>query len=82
MRHVDEFLMQSRIVANPHTESESAQEFINDLLDQRAWWREEPSERSKLDRLGLAAFKQQVRENSKFGKVRHKGEKNNNEVLE
>lgn len=82
MRNVDEFLMQARIVANPHAEKETAQEFIDDLMEQRDWFRGNPSTRDKLDRVGLNAFKQQVRQNSKFGRVRQKGEEKPDEVLE
>jgi len=82
MRQVDEFLMQARIVSNPHVESESAQEFIEDLLEQRDWYRGDPSQRNKLDRVGMEALKNQVRSVSRFGKVRQKGDEKDGGVIE
>lgn len=82
MRNLDEFLMQTRIISHPHGDAEQQEEFMEDMLEQRAWYREEPTERNKLDRTGLSAFKDRVRAESKFGKVRQKGEKKPDEVLE
>ena len=82
MRNIDEFLMQARIVSNPHVEPETAEEFINDLLDQRAFYRGEDKPSDKLDRAGVEAFKRHVKTESRFGATRQKGEEKDNGVLE
>ena len=82
LRHIDETLLQVRVISHPHIEEEAGKEFIDDLIEQGEWYRGDPRTRDTLDRTGLEGFKQQVRQNSRFGKVRQKGEKKDDGVLE
>lgn len=53
MRKVDEYLMETSIIANPHKNEDDAKEFIEGLMKQRRWYRGDPAEDAELD---VAAF--------------------------
>lgn len=65
MRKIDEYMMQVAIIANPHKEAEPAKEFVEELMNQRRWYRGEPDAPEQLDVTGFEKFKKQLANESK-----------------
>lgn len=74
LRRIDEYLMQSAIVANPHKEPKDAEEFIDDLLSERRFMSGEEEKPMEMDRKAVEAFKDFLGSKSKMIKVRQSDE--------
>lgn len=70
MRRVDEYLMQTAIVANPHKEADAAKEFVEQLLDQRRFMRGDEDVPEQLDLAGFEAMRKQLANESITIKVK------------
>lgn len=61
LRVIDDYLIQSRIAANPHMQKDDAEQFITTLVNERRQIEGfDPTENDQLDRAGLANLKAQM----------------------
>lgn len=70
IRRVDEYLVQARLIANPHMNKEDSRKFIEELISTREEAGGEPEPTPELDREGIANFKRFVKTESRFGKTK------------
>lgn len=66
LRLIDDYLIQSRIAANPHMEKDAAEEFIESLVDERRELVGFERMEDQLDRVGLANLKEQMAQSRRF----------------
>lgn len=64
MRRLDDYIMQTAIVTNPHKEAEDAKQFVEDLLSNRRFMSGEEERPAELDREALDKFKKQLGQSS------------------
>lgn len=69
-RKVDEYLMQASIVANPHKSPDDAEDFINELMKQRRWFRGDPDDDAELDLAAFDNFRDLMQKQSKTIKAK------------
>lgn len=60
LRRIDEYLIQSRIAANPHMEQDAAREFIESLVNERSQIVGFEREHDTLDKSGVARLKERL----------------------
>lgn len=69
-RRLDDLVMQAAIIANPHKKPEDAQEFIDDLLKQRRYYRGEDDIPPETDFEAIASLKEMMQKQSKVIKAK------------
>lgn len=69
-RKVDETIAQIQITSHPHKNAEDAQEFVDDLLSRRRFYRGDEPVSEKLDVAAFEKFRQGVTEQSSLIKTK------------
>lgn len=71
-RMIDDHLMQAAIVANPHREKDDQEEFVQNLVKQRRWYRgiDDDESSDKPDFAALNALKDKMKKESYLVKAK------------
>lgn len=70
MRHIDNYLMEASIIANPYKSADDAKEFIESLMKERRWYRGDPDQEAALDVGAFERFREQMKQDSHLIKAK------------